>query len=151
VQIVACRGDGGEVLSHPAGILSRIWQMPGRGPFTSFDGDRLSDNQPGTWRVIIPPSPAKAHVLDAGGALVATLEAPRNQASADAILVAYAPVMLDALNYCARAFTVIREEDPGPSGQVAQALMSHLEQLLQGPLGVWQDGPRQVAESRTED
>lgn len=106
----------------------------------------MSENEPGDWQVIIPPSPAKAHVLDAKGALVATLEAPRAQASVDAILVAYAPVMLGALNYCARAFTIIREEDPGPSGEVAQALLSHLEELFRGPLGIWEDGPRQGGE-----
>ena len=53
------------------------------------------------WQVVIAPSPAPPQVFDATGALVASLHRARSEASGDAVLLAHAPVMLDALYHVA--------------------------------------------------
>lgn len=95
-----------------------------------------------TWSLRIPPSPEAPIVQDANGRLVATLHGPRDQAARDAVLLAHAPAMLDALRYCAEAFQIIAEHDGGPSGQVATSVSAQLDQLLGGPISTWADGPR---------
>lgn len=70
------------------------------------------------------------------------MDAPRQQAARDAILLAYAPLMLDAIRQCSMVLKVIQENDSGPSGSVAATAIPVLDHLLQGPLDAWSDGPR---------
>lgn len=95
-----------------------------------------------TWSLRIPPSPEAPIVQDAARHLVATMPGPHAQAARDAVLLAHAPAMLDALRYCAEAFQIIAEHGGGPSGQVATSASAQLDQLLGGPIGTWADGTR---------
>lgn len=108
------------------------------------EGDHISSPTSKGWQVSIPASPGQPQVFDLSGALVATFAAPRNQAAADAILLAYAPLMLAALRQCAMVLQVIQENDPGPSGNVAATAIPQIDHLLRGPLDAWSDGPRGV-------
>ena len=91
------------------------------------------------WRVVIAPSPALPQVFDATGALVASLHGARSQAANDAILVAHAPVMLDALYHVASVLAAMARVDPGPFGSLAAETHERLDNLLRGPLCVWRD------------
>ena len=94
------------------------------------------------WRVVIAPSPALPQVFDATGALVASLHRARSQAAGDAVLLAHAPVMLDALYHVASVLAAMAHADPGPSGLLAAETHERLDKLLRGPLCVWPGDPR---------
>ena len=89
------------------------------------------------WRVVIAPSPALPQVFDATGALVASLHRARSQAASDAVLLAHAPVMLDALYHVAEVLAAMARVDPGPSGLLAAETHDKVDKLLRGPLCVW--------------
>ena len=91
------------------------------------------------WRVVIAPSPALPQVFDATGALVASLHRARSQAAGDAVLLAHAPVMLDALYHVASVLAAMARVDPGPFGSLAAETHERLDNLLRGPLCVWRD------------
>ena len=89
------------------------------------------------WRVVIAPPPALPQVFDATGALVASLHRARSQAANDAVLMAHAPVMLEALYHVAEVLAAMARADPGPSGLLAAEAYDKLDKLLRGPLCVW--------------
>ena len=93
----------------------------------------------GTWKVFIAPSPAVPQVFDATGSLVASLHRGRAQGAADAVLVAHAPEMLNALHHVVEVLSAISRFDPGPSGQIAAVTHEQLAKWLRGPLCIWTD------------
>ena len=55
-------------------------------------------------------------------------------AANDAVLLAHAPVMLDALYHVASVLAAMAGVDPGPSGLLAPETHDKVEKLLRGPL-----------------
>ena len=92
------------------------------------------------WKMRYSPSPGPVLVLDAQETPVARCEHPvRARAAADAILLAHAPVLLGIVANCAEVFQVMSEHDPGPSGMVARDMFKQLDEVLRGPVSVWED------------
>lgn len=97
----------------------------------------MSGQGSGPWMVVIAPSPALPQVLDAQRALVASMHRERAQAAGDAILLAHAPEMLDALHHVRNVLEAMARYDPGPSGTLAADTHKRVDELLRGPLSVW--------------
>jgi hypothetical protein len=99
-------------------------------------------SQSGKWQVHVPPSSFSPSVKDAHGHVVATLHAPREQATVDAILLCHAPILLSLVEQCAEVFRVMVEHDGGPSGRIAASMHEQLGSFLRGPISTWTDGDR---------